>query len=401
MDRLPTNKRLDTSMTAQPENQGSSRGGQAATTAGLVALKATGGTGLVIAAAAVLMVVIFTIFIGVAVLVDGNDSQGAQPTAGVCVSSDDTSVAVPAEYVEWVQDAADEAGLPYEIVSALLYTESGFDPNAVSPVGAAGVAQFMEDTWAEYGNGQDRFDPQASIDASGRYLRDLQDMVAPVATTDQELIEFTLAAYNAGPGRVQQYNGIPPFPETQAYVPNILELAQVEFSEDCTPPGGSTIGDLGSGEWTHPLPGGRFTSGYGPRPCPAGTQCNEYTSNHGGVDFSTGGGTRVVAPTDIAITATGTNQYQGEYVIGRMTDDPGLVFQFHHCQSGTTSVTTGDTVAVGTELCTEGNTGNTSGGANGGHHLHFQINLPEADDTKPTYTHTTDPEPILIERGIL
>jgi len=82
--------------------------------------------------------------------------------------------------------------------------------------------------------------------------------------------------------------------------------------------------------------------------------------------------------------------------MGRMTDDPGLVFQFHHCQSGTTSVNTGDTVAVGTELCTEGNTGNSSGA-----HLHFQINLPEADVTKPTYTHTTDPEPILIERGFL
>src|SRR5699024_12648277 len=122
--------------------------------------------------------------------------------------------AVPMEYGQWVQDAADDAGLPYEIVAALLYTESGWDPNASSRVGAGGLGQFMDYTWAEYGNGQDRFDPQASIEASGRYLRDLQNMVDDVATTDQEQIEYTLAAYNAGPGAVQQYGGIPPYPET-------------------------------------------------------------------------------------------------------------------------------------------------------------------------------------------
>lgn len=349
---------------------------------------------LVLAGLAFLLLLVITpviLFMGAS-----NDDNSTAHTAQGCSPTGAGNVGLPSEYLPFVEDAAKESGLPVSLLGALYYTESGFDPDAVSPVGAGGFAQFMPGTWAEWGNGKDRFDAQASIEASGRYLGHLQEMIAPLATTDQERIELTLAAYNAGPGNVQQYGGIPPFAETQAYVPNILELAQVEFSEDCTQPGGSTIGDLGSGEWTHPLPGGRFTSGYGPRPCPAGTQCNEYTSNHGGVDFSTGGGTRVVAPTDIAITATGTNQYQGEYVMGRMTDDPGLVFQFHHCQSGTTSVNTGDTVAVGTELCTEGNTGNSSGA-----HLHFQINLPEADDTKPSYTHTTDPEPILIERGIL
>ena len=128
----------------------------------------------------------------------------------------------------------------------------------------------------------------------------------------------------------------------------------------------------------------------------AGIECNEYVSTHHGLDLSTGGGATVVAPTDIEITATGTNQYQGEYIIARMTEDPELVFQFHHCQSGSTQVNQGDTAAVETELCTEGDTGNAAGA-----HLHFQINEAAADDTQPTYEHSTDPEPILVEKGVL
>lgn len=370
------------------------KGKQVAGAAARAALKATGGTGIVIVVVLLLVLVLMGIFLAVALLLSDSDADQAQPASG-CVASDGEGVAVPAEYEDAIQDAADEADLPYGIVAALLYTESQWDETAVSPVGAQGLAQFMPETWALYGQG-DPFDPHASIAASGKFLGELQGMVDDVATTDQEHIEYTLAAYNAGPGAVQQHGGIPPYPETQDYVPTIMDRAQVEFSDDCTPPGGSEIGDLGSGEWTHPLPGGRTTSGFGPRPCPAGTECNKYTANHGGLDFAAGGGATVVAATDMQITATGTNQYQGEYVIGRMTDEPSLVFQFHHCQTGSTSVTEGDTVAVGTPLCTEGATGNASGA-----HLHFQINTEAADDSQPTYDHATDPQPILVEKGVL
>lgn len=341
---------------------------------------------------------LFVVVAPILVFMGSQDDDEAQNsiTASGCSPTGGNDAGIPDEYQQSVEDAADEAQLPVSLVAALFQTESGWNPNAVSPVGAGGLGQMMPGTWAEYGNGQDRFDPEANIAGTGRYLKDLQSMISSVATTDQERIEFTLAAYNAGPGAVRQFDGIPPYPETENYVPTIMNLAQVEFSEDCTEPGGSTIGDLGTGEWTHPLPGGRFTSGFGSRPCPTGTACNEFTSNHQGVDFSTGGGTQIIAPTDIEITAASTNQYQGEYVVARMTEDPGLVFQFHHCQSGSTSVSVGDTVAVGNGLCTEGNTGNSSGA-----HLHFQINTPEADDSQPTYEHAVDPEPILIERGVL
>src|SRR5699024_1591803 len=138
----------------------------------------------------------------------------------------------------------------------------------------------------------------------------------------------------------------PPYDETEAYVRTIMSAAQGQYSADCTAPE-SGDRDLGSGEWTHPLPGGVLTSGYGSRPCPAGVPvCDEYVTFHHGVDFSTGGGTQIVAPTDLEITATSTNPYQGEFVIGRQLGGDRYVWQFHHCQAGTTQVEVGQTVAV-------------------------------------------------------
>lgn len=163
---------------------------------------------------------------------------------------------------------------------------------------------------------------------------------------------------------------------------------------------GLMVGDVGSGDWTHPLPGGNFSSGFGPRPCPAGATCNEFTTQHGGVDFSSGGGNEVVAVTDMEITAVGTNEYQGHHIVARQEnpdEGDGYVFQFHHCEANSAQVAVGNTVAVGEPICTEGSTGNSTGP-----HLHFQIGTPDQDDSKPDQTHeyAIDPEPILIEAGV-
>lgn len=109
-------------------------------------------------------------------------------------------------------DAARRYGIPENIALRMIKQESGFNPTAVSPKGATGLGQLMPGTAAELG--VDPRDPIQNLDGSMRYLRQQFDTFGqwPLA----------LAAYNAGPGRVKQYGGIPPFEETQNYVASIL-----------------------------------------------------------------------------------------------------------------------------------------------------------------------------------
>ena len=93
--------------------------------------------------------------------------------------------------------------------------ESNFNPNAVSPAGAQGIAQFMPATAASYGL-RDPFDPIASIAAQARMMGGLLRQFGSV--------QLALAAYNAGPGAVGACDCVPPYPETQAYVARIMAL---------------------------------------------------------------------------------------------------------------------------------------------------------------------------------
>lgn len=114
------------------------------------------------------------------------------------------------------------------LLAAQLEAESNFNPSARSPVGAQGIAQFMPGTWAAYGvdgNGdgrKDPFDPADAIPAAARYNCVIRDQVRKVpGDADSNM----LAAYNAGPGAVLKYRGIPPYAETQGYVSKILSRA--------------------------------------------------------------------------------------------------------------------------------------------------------------------------------
>jgi soluble lytic murein transglycosylase-like protein len=117
-----------------------------------------------------------------------------------------------------IEAAARATDLSPEFLEAVARTESGLDPAAVSPAGAIGVMQLMPGTAAALG--VDPHDPSQNIMGGARYLRTQLDRF-------EGQIDLALAAYNAGSGRVVRFGGMPPFPETRAYVGrNLDRLAQ-------------------------------------------------------------------------------------------------------------------------------------------------------------------------------
>ncbi len=121
---------------------------------------------------------------------------------------------VDGQFSDMINAAAQKYGLDPALLKALIRQESNFDPNAQSPAGAQGLTQLMPGTAAALGV-TNPLDPAQAIDGGAKYL-------------SQQLKAFdgdvrkALAAYNAGPGNVQKYGGIPPFSETQTYVKNIM-----------------------------------------------------------------------------------------------------------------------------------------------------------------------------------
>ena len=123
---------------------------------------------------------------------------------------------VPAGYRGLIATSAQAHGVPPILLAALLQAESGFRPDAVSPVGAQGIAQFMPATAAGMGL-RNPFDPAQAIPAAARLLGGHLRRFGSVP--------LALAAYNAGPGAVERYGGVPPYRETQGYVARITALA--------------------------------------------------------------------------------------------------------------------------------------------------------------------------------
>ncbi len=122
---------------------------------------------------------------------------------------------VPARFAPALRRAAQRWSVSASLLAAQLRKESGFDPRARSPAGALGIAQFMPGTARAYGL-RDPLDPDAAIDAQAHHMRDLLRAFGSVP--------LALAAYNAGAGRVRACMCVPPIPETQAYVADILGL---------------------------------------------------------------------------------------------------------------------------------------------------------------------------------
>jgi soluble lytic murein transglycosylase-like protein len=121
-------------------------------------------------------------------------------------------------YNELIASAAAAHGVDPILVQALIQVESNYKPHARSNKGAMGLMQIMPATAREY-RVRNAYDPKANIEAGIKKLKGLLDKY--------QVIDLALAAYNAGEGAVQKFNGIPPYRETQNYVTRILSIAGV------------------------------------------------------------------------------------------------------------------------------------------------------------------------------
>ncbi|ADB73734.1 lytic transglycosylase domain-containing protein [Geodermatophilus obscurus] len=142
------------------------------------------------------------------VLPAGSASHAASPASAASLSG------VP--YADLFTRAGSRHGVDPALLAAVAQQESGFNASAVSPAGAQGLMQFMPAT--ARGLGVDPFDPASAVDGAARYLADLTEQFGST--------ELGLAAYNAGPGTVRRYGGIPPYAETQNYVRSVMRKAE-------------------------------------------------------------------------------------------------------------------------------------------------------------------------------
>lgn len=122
--------------------------------------------------------------------------------------------AAPVNINRLVSAASDRHQVDADLIASVIRAESGFRPHALSPKGAQGLMQLMPQTASRLGVA-DPFQPEANIDGGTRYLRDL-------LIRYHDDIPKALAAYNAGPERVERYGGLPPFRETHAYVARVI-----------------------------------------------------------------------------------------------------------------------------------------------------------------------------------
>ncbi len=148
------------------------------------------------------------------------DPDAPKPTeaeASAAQAQPDDSLLDGTPYGEIIASVSEAQGVNPMLVRALIQVESKFRPTARSRKGAMGLMQLMPSTAREY-NVRNPFEPKANIEAGIKHLKALIERFG-------SSLELGLAAYNAGPGAVEKFNGVPPYRETRDYVSRILSLA--------------------------------------------------------------------------------------------------------------------------------------------------------------------------------
>lgn len=145
-------------------------------------------------------------------------NTGKAVSGNITPSDPSSTLDAPGQISDMIQKAAAKYGIDPKLLSAVAETESNYRPDAVSSAGAVGVMQLMPDTAASLGV-SDPYDAQQNIDGGAKYLKEL---LGDFGGDVREAV----AAYNAGPQAVKDYQGVPPYAETQNYVSHVLDLYQ-------------------------------------------------------------------------------------------------------------------------------------------------------------------------------
>lgn len=147
-----------------------------------------------------------------------NNSVPSESIPAIPTSYANPSDALNFQVEQAVSAASAKYNVPSSLIRGVIQQESGMNPNAVSPAGAMGLMQLMPSTAQELGV-SNPFDVVSNIDAGTRYLGSLMNRF-------NGNVPLALAAYNAGPGAVSEYGGVPPYPETQNYVSRVLSYTR-------------------------------------------------------------------------------------------------------------------------------------------------------------------------------